>query len=127
MKTSTLAKLADQRITGYTDTGDARKIQFHQTAKRQLRKLASIIGLSPTDYDLRTNMAGPACAGEITLHSHTLYIQVSQDIFGQGDDILLRNCDGRKDYTGKHNNFTPVSLLDSPEDFADKIRNLGLI
>jgi hypothetical protein len=51
---------------------------FHRHARAQLLKLAEALGLQPGEYDLRSNEAGIAVSGEITLHADRLYVQASQ-------------------------------------------------
>ena len=58
------------------------KHQFHTNAHRQLIAFAEALGVNNSDYDLRSNQAGVAVSGEITLHSDRLYIQVSQSVMG---------------------------------------------
>lgn len=48
------------------------KTAFHNEAKRALRALANHLGLAPDSYNLRSNKAGPAVSGEVTLHTETL-------------------------------------------------------
>jgi hypothetical protein len=101
---------------------DERKRRFHDYARRQLRKLASHLGFLSSDYDLRSNPAGIAVSGEITLHADRLYIQVSQPFGGFDTGVLFRTCEGRKDYVGGRNNFTSLDLLHEPQDLAFRIR-----
>lgn len=56
---------------------DEAKRKFHDHARRQLRKLAAALGLPAGSYDLRSNHAGIAVSGEITLRAEHLYVQVS--------------------------------------------------
>jgi hypothetical protein len=83
----------------------AAKRLFHTRARRQLKKLADALGLPPDGYDLRSNKAGIAVSGEITLHTDHLYVQASQPAFGGDTGVLFRTCQGRKDYVGGPNNF----------------------
>lgn len=101
----------------------ARKQQFHNHARRQLRKLATYLGFRPNDYDLRANRAGIAVSGEITLHADRLYVQVSQPFGGFDTGVMFRTCEGRKDYVGGPNNFAPLDLLHEPQELAFRIRN----
>lgn len=112
-------------IQGYTETEHARKEKFHSLARRKLRRLANALGLSAKDYDLRSNKAGPAVSGEITLHTDTFYCQVSDGCMGRGREILFRKCDGRRDYSGGQNHFADIAELDDPEEFAMRIRAYG--
>lgn len=102
------------------------KRQFHIHARRQLTALAATLNLSDDQYDLRSNEAGIAVSGEITLHADRLYVQVSQSAMGSNSGILFRSCDGRRDYVGGVNNFAPLDLLHSPARLARRIKLAGL-
>jgi len=97
------------------------KRQFHSHARRQLRRLADALGLTPGDYDLRNNEGGIAVSGEITLHTAHLYVQVCQPASGNDSGVLFRSCDGRKDYTGGRNHFASLDLLNEPKQLARRI------
>jgi hypothetical protein len=84
---------------------DVRKREFHRLARRQLGLLAKALDLPSGSYDLRSNMAGIAVSGEITLHAERIYVQTSQPFGGFDSGILIRTCNGRKDYVGGPNNF----------------------
>jgi hypothetical protein len=99
---------------------------FHSNARRQLLKLAAVLGLSPSDFDLRSNAGGNAVSGEVTLHSPNLYVQVSQSVMGPGAGILFRSCSSRSDYVGGLNNFASLDLLHDPHMLARRIRLAGL-
>jgi hypothetical protein len=101
---------------------DARKREFHRLARRQLGLLAKALDLAPGSYDLRSNMAGIAVSGEITLHAEHIYIQVSQPFGGFDSGILIRTCKGRKDYVGGPNNFTSLDLLHDPVKLARMVK-----
>jgi hypothetical protein len=98
------------------------KRAFHTSARRQLKQLAAALGLQPGSYDLRSNTAGVAVSGEITLHADRLYVQVCQSVMGCDYSILFRTCQGRKDYHGGPNNFGALDLLNRPQDLARRIR-----
>lgn len=100
---------------------DAKRL-FHSRARRQLRQLATALGLAPGAYDLRSNQGGIAVSGEVTLHTDHLYVQACQPATGHDSGILFRTCDGRKDYTGGRNNFASLDLLNTPELLARRIR-----
>ena len=72
--------------------------------------------------DLRSNPAGIAVSGEITLHTECLYVQASQSVMGNANGILFRTCKGRKDYVGDSTNFASLDLLNRPEELAQRIR-----
>lgn len=101
---------------------DRAKRFFHSRARSQLRRLATALGLAPGSYDLRSNPAGIAVSGEITLHTDCLYVQASQSAMGRDNGILFRTCKGRKDYVGGPNNFVPLDLLNRPDELARRIR-----
>lgn len=100
----------------------AAKRLFHSRARSQLRGLATALGLPPGSYDLRSNPAGIAVSGEITLHTDCLYVQASQSAMGSDNGILFRTCKGRKDYVGGPNNFASLDLLNRPAELALRIR-----
>ena len=97
---------------------------FHSRAKSQLRWIATALGLEPGSHDLRSNQAGIAVSGEITLHGDRLYVQVSQSAMGYHSGILFRTCKGRKDYVGGPNNFASLDLLNRPGELAHWIREV---
>ena len=99
---------------------------FHTHARRRLIALAAALGVGHGDYDLRSNEAGIAVSGEITLHADALYVQVSQSCMGPDASILFRSCKGRRDYTGGVNNFASLDLLRSPNELARRIKLAGL-
>lgn len=96
---------------------DAQKGAFHRRAKKQLKALAALLRWSPRSFDLRSNPAGPAVSGEITLHGDRVYVQVSQGPLG----ILIRSCKGRKDFVGGPNSFAPLDLLDDLPALRERI------
>lgn len=100
----------------------AAKRLFHSRARSQLRRLATALGLPPGSYDLRSNPAGIAVSGEITLHTDWVYVQASQSAMGSDNGILFRSCKGRQDYVGGLNNFASLDLLNRPEELALRIR-----
>jgi hypothetical protein len=97
---------------------------FHGRAKSQLRRIATALGLEPGSYDLRSDRAGIAVSGEITLHGDHLYVQVSQSAMGYHSGVLFRTCNGRKDYVGGPNNFASLDLLNRPGELAHWIREV---
>jgi hypothetical protein len=96
----------------------AQKRAFHATGKRQLKELAKALGFAPGTFDIRSNMAGIAVSGEITLHADHLYVQISQPCTGADTGVLIRTCEGREDYTGGRNHFAPLSALDRIDTLA---------
>lgn len=101
---------------------EQRKAQWHRAARKALKATAEALSLSPSAYDLRSNKAGIAVSGEVTLHTDKAYVQVCQSYGGPQMGILIRSCKHRKDYTGGHNNFAPLEFLHYPEKLAERIR-----
>jgi hypothetical protein len=98
------------------------KQRFHAAARRRLRRLAAALGFSAGSFDLRSNPAGIAVSGEITLHHDTVYVQVCQRSIGADSGILIRTCQGRRDYTGGPNYFAALRLLDDEVALAKQVR-----
>jgi hypothetical protein len=98
------------------------KQRFHTTARARLRRLATTLGFPPGSFDLRSNPGGIAVSGEITLHHDDVYIQVCQPASGADSGILIRTCQGRRDYTGGGNHLAPLRLLDDAPALAAQVR-----
>ena len=118
----TTSKLFDFRKRVAYD--DAAKRAFHSRARRQLKLLADALGLAPGSYDLRSNAGGIAVSGEITLHHDDVYIQVCQPASGADSGILIRTCQGRRDYTGDRNHLASLRMLDDTPALAAQVRSV---
>ena len=94
------------------------KKAFHLRAKRQLRRVAKLMGIPKGTYEVRSNLGGIAVSGEVTLHSNTLYVQVFQPAGYERAEILYRTCKGREDYTGGRNNVLPGNELNDASKVA---------
>lgn len=103
---------------------DAQKTLFHSTARSRLKRLAAELGLPAASFDLRSNKAGIAVSGEVTLHHDQVYIQVGQSCLGVGMGVLIRTCQGRRDYAGGMNNFAPLAMLDEIPALAARVRRI---
>ena len=79
------------------------KEQFHNLAKVVCRDIAKALGLQKGQFEVRSNMAGIAVSGEVTLHADNVYIQLDQSCMG--DMFMYRHCNGQKDYTGGQNRW----------------------
>jgi len=99
-----------------------RKRRFHTVARARLRRLAVELGFPRASFDLRSNQGGIAVSGEITLHHERVYVQVCQPATRADTGILIRSCEGRRDYTGGCNNFAPLRLLDDIPALAERVR-----
>lgn len=101
-----------------------RKRRFHTVARARLRRLAAELGFPPTSFDLRSNQGGIAVSGEITFHHERVYVQVCQPATRADTGILIRTCEGRRDYTGGRNHFAPLSMLDDIPALAARVRTV---
>lgn len=110
-----------ERGGGYDDV---LKRELHREGRRALKALADALGLSAGSYEIRSNLAGPACTGEVTLHGEAIYVQVDGNCMGPGFEVLYRRCKGRKDYCGEINHFAPARALADPVALAARIRPL---
>ncbi|MGD9657515.1 MAG: hypothetical protein AB7U61_07715 [Methylocystis sp.] len=100
----------------------AQKKLFHAKGRAALRALAKELRLPPDSFTIRTCEGGVAVAGEIILHGENVYIQISQPATGADSGVLIRSCNGRRDYEGGRNHFAPLSLLDEPPALAGYVR-----
>lgn len=100
------------------------KRRFHAAARARLRRLAAELGFPPASFDLRSNQGGIAVSGEITLHHARVYVQVCQPATRADSGILIRTCEGRRDYTGGRNHFAPLSMLDDIPALAVRVRTV---
>jgi hypothetical protein len=98
------------------------KKAFHRQARIALRALAKELRFSPNSFDLRSCVGGIAVSGEIILHGEAIYIQICQPATGTDSGILIRTCEGRRDYHGGRNHLAPLSLLDRPPELARYVR-----
>jgi len=100
---------------------EPQKHLFHREARKRLQALSEALCLPRHSYSIRSNKAGVAVAGEVTLHHESIYVQISQPATGANTGILIRTCEGRTDYTGGPNHFAPLSMLDDLAALADKV------
>jgi hypothetical protein len=100
----------------------AQKKLFHGKGRAALRALAKELRFPPDSFTIRTCEGGVAVSGEVILHGESIYIQISQPATGADSGVLIRSCNGGRDYEGGRNHFAPLSLLDEPADFAGYVR-----
>jgi len=99
-------------INSYSDVGHARKQTLHSSGRAFLRRLAADLGLAPGSFDIRSNRAGIAVSGEVTLHAEWLYVQLGESCIGRGGvSVLYRSCKGRKDYSGGQNHWRTMAQM----------------
>ncbi|MDD4616723.1 MAG: hypothetical protein PHW76_06390 [Alphaproteobacteria bacterium] len=91
---------------------DVQKRCFHSTGKQRLRTLAKALNFTTDSFDIRSNTGGIAVSGEVTLHHEHLYVQLCQPATRADSGILIRTCNGRKDYVGGRNHFAALSMLE---------------
>lgn len=105
-------------IDGYSDEAQARKDTMHLAGAKFLKTLAKNLGLSASQYTVRSNKAGIAVSGEVTLHADHLYVQLCSSFSRPGLQLLYRSCQSQKDYSGGQNHFIQMSDLAVPEKQA---------
>lgn len=103
---------------------DLNKNSFHKEGRVMLKKLASELGFAPETFEVRSCLGGIAVAGEVTLHSENIYIQLFKGWDNEGLRFLIRSCKGRKDYTGGCNNYASLDA-DSVLGMARRILAMG--
>ncbi len=119
------AKLIELYASDLSYCEPSLKDAFHREGKKVLRRLAACMGLRPGEYDVRSNKAGIAVSGEIILHTHSVYLQLSQCFMGHDSALLMRACKGRKDYVGGMNHFAPIDALADLEQLAVYLEGVG--
>lgn len=97
------------------------KNKFHTAAKKAFRDLAKKLGLEKTEFNIRSNKAGPGSTGEVTFHSDKFYVTTCNDFSTGGHKILYRTCNGQKDYTGGNNQYIGIEQINS-ETLFNKLK-----
>ena len=87
------------------------KTQYHLRGRLLLEAIAADLGYNSEQYEVRSNKAGPAVWGEITLHANDLYVQFCLGCIVDGLEILHRWCKGQQDYRGGPNHWLRFSAL----------------
>lgn len=113
------------------------KKEAHRRAKRLLNAFALLVGIPEDKFSVRSNLAGPAVSGEVTLHSDPMnpgaagiYVQIGQTYpFASGGcSILYRTCRDRADYTGGQNwwrtGVGAFGSIDRCQEFAENCKIL---
>src|SRR3546814_14654412 len=67
---------------------------FHTEGRAALSRLAEALTLDAGSFEIRSNKAGPAVSGEVTLHAERLWVQLSLGPFGPGREICFRRVQG---------------------------------
>lgn len=122
------AALLVQDVRAYSQSGSEKKQAFYATGRRFLKELARELRLPIGSFDVRSNLAGIAVSGEVTLHGERLYVQLSESaVCGAGISALYRSCKGRHDYTGGVNHFVRMDELHEPgrlQRWLEELRSL---
>lgn len=112
-------------LNGYTDSEAAAKEAFHKAGLTFLRKLSKELGLQRGEFGIRSNLAGVAVSGEVTLHSNDIYVQLYESFVGQGGvSVLYRSCRSRMDCTGHQNHYASMKDLTDERRQARFVREL---
>ena len=95
-------------VLGSASYNDINKAQFKRDGMKLLRNVVKVLDLPKGTYNLRYNAAGIACSGDCTLHADTFYVRFNLDCMAS---VLVRTCQGQKDYTGGPNNWYSFEQL----------------
>lgn len=101
---------------------EAAKRTFHREGRVAMRRLVDALALPEGSFDIRSNKAGPAVSGEITLHAEEVWVCLSLGPFGPDREILYRKVQGRDDHIGGRNHWVSVRDLLQPDRFARRLR-----
>lgn len=104
-------------IQSFDEPGAAAKAKFHREGRAFLKLLAKTLGSIGPEYVMSSNYAGPAVSGEVTLHSESLFIQLSESCssLGRGIGMLYCSCKGKTDYTGGTNHWVDLCEFEDPQ------------
>lgn len=97
--------------------------EFYARGREACARIAEELNLKPGTYEIRTNPGGIAVAGEVTLHHEKFYLQFGQRS-GREAYILLRECEGLRDFTGGTNSYLRTDFVAKRGGYVvDYIRN----
>jgi hypothetical protein len=101
---------------------DPNKELYHKKMRKHLKDYASNrLKLPKEEYDVRSNLGGFGVKGDIVLHTKELYLQVCgfsmerKDNYKTDRNILVRTCNGLKDYVGDRNYYISLSPMMDPD------------
>lgn len=83
----------------------ADKKAFHSKWKKNLKILAKKMNLNDADYEVRSQLGGPAVLGEVILHTTWFYVMVGEPLYGGNQNVMYRTCKSMKDYSGGRNQW----------------------
>lgn len=101
---------------------DSAKQKFHSQGRARLRELAKTLALPKGTYEIRSNHGGIAVSGEVTLHHENVYVQILQSCLGEDMGVIVRTCNGRRDYAGGPNHWLRLSCLNDIDALAHYVR-----
>lgn len=101
---------------------EAAKRVFHAEGRAAMRRLAEALELDERSFDIRSNKAGPAVSGEITLHGEELWVRLSLGCMGPDTEVAFRQVRGRDDHCGDRNRWASINELLAPDRFAARLR-----
>ena len=102
------------------------KEQFHTTGAARLRAVAKALGLAPGEFSVRSIRGGPAVRGEVILHTDKVYVQLCNG-WSHDAKLLVRTCQGRRDFTGGPNQWITADWLNDPTVAAVEIARRCLL
>lgn len=102
---------------------------FHTKYRKVLKGFADKLGLKAGEFEVRSNMGGPAVLGEVILHTESLYVCVGGSTCeAHAPAVYYRNCAGRKDYAGGVNHWMPATMLTgAPERCLAEFRAVAVL
>jgi len=109
---------------GSCSYNETNKAKFHRLAKSCLREIAKQLGLDKGTFTIRSNMAGIAVSGEVTLHGDDIYISLSADGPFSEPQFMYRSCKGQKDYTGGGNNWMRYADLSDMDRAIERFQQV---
>lgn len=106
-----LRMLRELAAAPYRERGESKR-KFHSIGHKFLQALADAFRLPKSSYEVRSCLGGPAVMGEVVLHSEEMYVEIYQPAFRRVLGVMVRQCDGRKDYVGRrnHQRYEPKSF-----------------
>jgi hypothetical protein len=96
-------------LNGYSFSNQCGKESFHRLGRSILKAVSEQMDLPKGSFEIRSNKAGMACLGEVTLHADGVYIQLGGS--RPSDRFYFRSCKGQKDYTGGANCWMKYEFL----------------
>lgn len=118
--------VTENHINAYSENSAKNKDEFIKLCKAYLNMIVKKLGLTKDQYEIRVNRSGIAGSGDITLHTDTLYVQLSQSCCDR-HSFMYRSCRGQKDYTGGRNEWMRwTNLLDIP-DVVGKFKKTAML